>query len=115
MQVYPIRIHFLNYAKLPRLVPFLDLFFATDCIFHVVMKFIPDQSFNVIILGETFKAPVFVFPNARPQAARYTRVNGATIAVRHDVSCGEFFFAHIEKISDSEFVSSKAGSPPARG
>lgn len=64
MQIGPICIHFLNDAKLPVAVPFLEQLLTLDGAFHTVMMLVPDEPLQAMLLREAFECLILVFGNA---------------------------------------------------
>jgi len=53
IQIIPIGVTLLNHFQLPCPFPFLYLFFSLDRRFPRFMDFIPNQTVNIVFLGET--------------------------------------------------------------
>lgn len=50
--------------QFPMPFPFLNLFFASYCRFHDVMRLIPDEPVNLVFLSETINGIILMLPNA---------------------------------------------------
>ena len=94
MQVKPMGIDLFNNSKFPRAIPFLDLLFASDGVFHLMMVLIPDKLFQSILLREAIKNFILVGSNPGPESAGDTDIHCAPVAVRHDVHCWGLLVLH---------------------
>ncbi len=68
-QVIPLRVLFLNQFYLPRPIPFLQLLFPQDRLFHAGVQFVIDQRMHAVLLGEAFGHVILVLPYPLDQIA----------------------------------------------
>jgi hypothetical protein len=115
MQIKPVWVHLFNDTEFPCTIPFLDLLFAFDSFFHRMVMLIPNKCLQLIRLGEAFKNLVLAVTNSMPKRARHTNIDGAAIAVRHDVNSGLLLDRHSEITTNLRNSVNTSGIPACAG
>jgi hypothetical protein len=55
VKVFPVGVLLFNQSQLPSAIPFLNLLFAQDGFADIVVLFVVDQLFDVVLIGEVFE------------------------------------------------------------
>jgi hypothetical protein len=71
-------------------LPFLDLLFAADGLFHAVVKLVVDKRFDAITLTEAREQSLLMFAHPAPDVAGHTGVKDAVWGAGEQVSAGIF-------------------------
>jgi hypothetical protein len=115
MQIKPVRIHLFNDTEFPHTIPFLDLLFTFDRVFHRMMMLIPNKCLQPIRLGDAFKNLVLVVTNSMPKRTRHANIDGAAIAVRYDVNGRLLLDRHSEITTNLRNSVNTSGIPACAG
>jgi hypothetical protein len=115
MKIMPVRVHLLNDAKLPRSIPFLQLFFAPDRVFHRMAMLLPNQKLHAVGLCEALKGLILVIGNAIPKRARDTDIECAAVAVRQNVDGRKLLITHRVMSTCNHQLVNRGGIPACAG
>jgi hypothetical protein len=115
VEVYPVRIHPFNNAEFPSSIPFLQLLFVLDRIFHRMVVLIPNKHFQAVNLRKSIERFILMIANAIPKNAGHTDIHCAPVAVRHDVNSGKFLVTHAQKPAQRHVYIKRSGAPAVAG
>lgn len=89
VQVSPARIHLPDEVNLPSPIPLLHPLFSQNCLFHRVVRFVPDETVEVVTFGETFDELLLMRPDASWEIGGDSDVQRAVRLVGQDVDAGD--------------------------
>lgn len=90
VQVVPVGVHVQNQTHLPRAPPMLHAALALERDGDLVMRFIPDKTFEAVARRESFDHAFPMFMNTPRQVARDPEIQRAIRTVRDDIHPARF-------------------------
>jgi len=97
-EVIPSRIVALDQVLLPVARPLLDALFSSNSRFHCLANVIPDQTLDVVALGETVKSSIAVLHDPTDKVGRNASVEPGVEATRQHVDA-RFALSHAVEVA----------------
>src|SRR6185503_19108957 len=90
IKVLPVRVHLLDFAKLPESLPFFYLQFAQARLLQIIMRLVPNQQLAAIFARKAGNDAVPMLPNSFHEIGRYADVERPVARACHDVDTACF-------------------------
>ena len=115
MKIKPVPVHFFDDTNFPSPIPFLQLFFAPNGVFHRMMMFIPHKNFQTMSLRETLKDFSLMCRDAIPQRTGNTNIQSASVTISQNVNRWMLLFSHLVTMKFGNNCVNSSGAPACAG